>query len=73
MAALQVLSTIPNLSDGHQLMHELFVDDLLVDGLVSVEGGRTAIPDRPGLGVEINWDHVERFSRLFDEAGQYRM
>jgi L-alanine-DL-glutamate epimerase-like enolase superfamily enzyme len=73
VAALQVLATIPNLTDGHQVMHELFVEDVLVDGLVSIEGGATAVPDRPGLGVEINWDRVAKFERLFEEVGQYPM
>ena len=73
LAALQVLSTIPNLTDGNQVMHELFVQDVLVEGLLDIEGGSTTVPDRPGLGVEINWDNVERFERLFEEVGQYPM
>lgn len=73
IAALQVLATIPNLTDGHQVMHELFVEDVLVDGLISIEGGRTAVPDRPGLGAEIDWDRVAKFERLFEEVGQYPM
>jgi L-alanine-DL-glutamate epimerase-like enolase superfamily enzyme len=73
LAALQVLTTIPNLTDGNQVMHELFVEDVLVEGLLNIEGGRTRVPDRPGLGIEINWDNVERFERLFEENGQYSM
>lgn len=71
LAALQVLATIPNLTDGHQVMHELFVEDVLVEGLIDMEGGTTAVPDRPGLGIEINWDNVARFARLFEQIGQY--
>ena len=73
LAALQVLTTIPNLTDGNQVMHELFVEDVLVEGLLDIEGGRSTVPDRPGLGIEINWDNVERFERLFEEVGQYPM
>jgi L-alanine-DL-glutamate epimerase-like enolase superfamily enzyme len=73
VAALQVLATIPNLTDGHQVMHELFVEDVLVDGLVSIEGGRTVVPDGPGLGIEIDWDRVAKFERLFEQVGQYPM
>jgi L-alanine-DL-glutamate epimerase-like enolase superfamily enzyme len=73
MAALQVLSTIPNMTDGHQVMHQLYVEDILVDGLVSIEGGRTVVPDRPGLGVELDWDRVAKFERLYEKVGQYRM
>jgi muconate cycloisomerase len=73
LAALQVLATIPNLSDGNQVMHQLCADDVLVDGLLDIEGGTTVVPDRPGLGIEINWDHVERFEKLFEQVGQYPM
>ena len=73
LAAIQVLATIPNLTDGHQVMHELFVEDVLVDSAVSIEGGRSRVPDGPGLGVEIDWDRVERFERLFERVGQYPM
>ena len=73
MAALQILAAIPNQTDGHQVMHQLYVEDILVDGLVSIEGGRTAVPDRPGLGVELDWDRVAKFERLYEKIGQYRM
>jgi L-alanine-DL-glutamate epimerase-like enolase superfamily enzyme len=73
LAALQILSTIPNLTDGHQVMHQLYVEDILVDGLISIEGGRTAVPDRPGLGVELDWDRVAKFERLYQQVGQYNM
>ena len=73
LAALQVLSAIPNVTDGNQVMHELTVDDILVDGLLDIEGGETAVPDRPGLGIEINWDNVDRFEKLFEQVGQYPM
>ena len=73
LAALQVLAAIPNVTDGNQVMHELSVDDVLVDGLIDIEGGETTVPDRPGLGVEINWDNVQRFEKLFEKVGQYPM
>ena len=73
MAALQALSTIPNLTDGHQVMHELSVEDVIGDGGIAIEGGRTVVPEKPGLGLEINWDTVERYEKLFEEVGQYPM
>ena len=71
LAALQILSTIPNLADGNQVMHELSVEDTLVDSLLDIKDGRTVVPDRPGLGIEINWDNVDRFEKLFGQVGQY--
>ena len=49
------------------------VEDLLVDGLLGIEDGRTVVPDRPGLGIEINWDQVDRYQKLFEQVGQYPM
>ena len=57
-----VLATIPNLTDGHQVMHELFVEDVLVDGTVVIENGRSRVSEQPGLGIDIDWDRVERLS-----------
>ncbi len=51
----------------------MFVEDVLVEGLLDIEGGRTSVPAGPGLGAEINWDNVARFERLFEEEGQYPM
>ena len=73
LAALQILSAIPNLADGNQVMHELSVEDTLVEGLLDIENGTTVVPDRPGLGLEINWDNVDRFEQLFEQVGQYKM
>jgi len=52
-------------------MHELSVEDTLVDSLLDIKDGRTVVPDRPGLGIEINWDNVDRFEKLFGQVGQY--
>jgi len=37
------------------MMHELIVPH------IPVRAGRVAVPDGPGLGVEPNWDEIERF------------
>lgn len=39
--------------------HQLFEDDLLVDS-IKLTRGHAAVPDRPGIGYEINWDTVEQ-------------
>ena len=33
--------------------------------------GRVAVPDRPGLGIELDRDRVEKFARNYEEVGQY--
>jgi L-alanine-DL-glutamate epimerase-like enolase superfamily enzyme len=41
--------------------HQLYEHDLLVDGL-DVSGGTAAVPDRPGLGVEVDTDAIEEYA-----------
>ncbi len=71
LAALQVLATIPNLTDGNQVMEGLFVDDTITDGLFTIEAGSSLVPSGPGLGVEIDWERVRYFRDLFLRVGQY--
>ncbi len=73
LAALQVLATIPNLTSGNQVMHQLLAEDTVVDGLLDFQGGRLAVPDRPGLGIELDRDRVEKFARAYLKVGQYSM
>ena len=67
-----VLATIPNLTDGHQVMHELFVEDVLVDGTVDRERALTR------LGATGAWDRHRlgpgrALERLYERVGQYPM
>ena len=73
LASLQVLATIPNITTGNQVMHQLLAEDIVVDGLLDFDGGRIAVPDRPGLGIELDRDRVEKFARAYDQVGQYTM
>lgn len=39
--------------------HQLFEDDLLQEP-ITLQNGLAAVPDKPGIGYEVNWDTVER-------------
>jgi len=71
LAGLQVLATIPNQTDGHQVMHQLLEHDIVASGLLNFEAGDLVVPDRPGLGVELDWDMVERYARRYEEQGAF--
>ncbi|MDA0746411.1 MAG: mandelate racemase/muconate lactonizing enzyme family protein [bacterium] len=71
LASLHALATIPNQAGGHQVMHQLLENDIVVPGLLEFEEGHLAVPDRPGLGVELDRDMVERYARLYAEQGPY--
>jgi glucarate dehydratase len=36
---------------------------------LKIVGGRIAVPDAPGLGVEIDWDEMERANALYNTEG----
>ena len=37
------------------------------------EGGRIQVPERPGLGIELDLDQVAKFARNYEKVGQYPM
>jgi muconate cycloisomerase len=72
LAALQVLATIPNQTDGHQVMHQSLEKDIIVPGLLEFDAtGHIAVPDRPGLGIELDEDQVARYARRYETDGAY--
>lgn len=71
LASLQVLATIPNEAGGHQVMHQLLEEDIVADGLLEFDAGYLTVPDRPGLGVELDAGRVERYARQYTDNGPF--
>ena len=71
LASLQIMATIPNQTDGHQVMHQLLDGDTVVDGLLEFEEGHIAVPDRPGLGIELDRDRIERHAQRYRREGPF--
>jgi glucarate dehydratase len=42
-------------------------DEVIVGGRVRFEEGSVRIPDKPGLGVDLDYDQVERCKRIYDK------
>lgn len=53
-------AVIPNATQSAITLHALFVDDLIVQPLEAKEG-TIPVPERPGLGVELDEPAVERY------------
>jgi L-alanine-DL-glutamate epimerase-like enolase superfamily enzyme len=70
-AALQVMATIPNLTLGNQVMHQLLAEPLVLDP-PDLAGGRVPVPSGPGLGFELDLDAVERAHEHYRAHGPYR-
>jgi L-alanine-DL-glutamate epimerase-like enolase superfamily enzyme len=71
LACLQALAAIPNQTDGHQVMHQLLEKDIVKPGLLEFEDGHLAVPDRPGLGIELNEEMVARYAKRYEREGAY--
>jgi L-alanine-DL-glutamate epimerase-like enolase superfamily enzyme len=69
-AALQVLAAIPNLTVGNQVMHQLLAERLTTTALEQ-DGGTLSVPDRPGLGFELDEDAVARARERHARQGPY--
>ena len=71
LTALQVLATIPNQTAGHQVMHQLNEADIVPAERLVFEGGDIVVPDRPGMGIELDRDMVEKYARKYETDGPY--
>ena len=52
-------------------MHQLLEDDIVVPGLIAFENGCIRVPDRPGLGIELDEELVEKYSELYRSSGPF--
>jgi len=59
-AAIHLACTVPNIDWGVSLTHFYLVEDLVRRPL-ALRDGHVALPDGPGLGVEVDESAVERF------------
>jgi glucarate dehydratase len=68
---LHLGAVLPNLTFSADAHYHHLVDDVIRGGKVSYEGGRIAVPDGPGLGVELDRDRLERYAALYRKLGGY--
>ena len=62
-ADLQLASAFPDTDLVEYLTGSPYVDDITAGGWTLDADGMLAIPDRPGLGLELNLDAVARYTR----------
>ena len=67
-AHMHVMSTSPTCFLAMQGHPDYFADDYVVEPLL-YRGGKMAISERPGLGVEIDPDKLARFAQAFESDG----
>jgi L-alanine-DL-glutamate epimerase-like enolase superfamily enzyme len=65
MAQQHVGLTTSNLTDGNQIMHQLIVEDLVSTSDLTPRQGKIGRLERPGLGIALKQDAVERAAELY--------
>jgi L-alanine-DL-glutamate epimerase-like enolase superfamily enzyme len=63
--------TTVNLTDGNQIMHQLIVEDLVSAPDMTPCHGAIGRLDKPGLGIELDRDAVERAAELYRRDDYY--
>ena len=71
LAHAQVTATIPNLTSGNQVMHQLLAERLTVDVDVSTPGGKYRLPAGSGHGFRIDDEAVGLAHERFLRDGAY--
>jgi L-alanine-DL-glutamate epimerase-like enolase superfamily enzyme len=69
-AAVHVMASTPNFTYANQSYASLLADDVLEGGPLPYRDGALAVPERPGIGVELDSDRVERYSELYEREGE---
>jgi L-alanine-DL-glutamate epimerase-like enolase superfamily enzyme len=63
--------TLPNLTDGNQIMHQLLAEDIVAAPDLTPCDGKLGLFERSGLGLELNRDAVERAAELYRRDSRY--
>jgi glucarate dehydratase len=70
-AAHHLLLTLPNAVPGAQQTAAIMADDILATRLPIADGPLWGVPDRPGLGVEVDEVRLAAFAEHYRRHGQF--
>ena len=70
-ANAQVAVTIPNLTLGNQVMHQLLAERITLGEAPELRGGKYRLNDAPGHGFELDADAVARANERWQRDGAY--
>jgi glucarate dehydratase len=69
---LHLGAVIPNLNFAADAHYHHLVDDIIAGGKMEYKDGKIAVPNKPGLGVELDYDKLEKYAELYKEIGGYK-
>jgi glucarate dehydratase len=68
---LHLGAVLPNLSFAADAHYHHLADDIITGGKMEYRNGAIAVPDGPGLGVELDRDKLAEYADLYRELGGY--
>jgi len=68
---LHLGAVLPNLSFSADAHYHHLTDDIIEGGKFQYRDGKIAVPDAPGLGVNLDREKVRQYAELYRELGGY--
>jgi glucarate dehydratase len=68
---LHLGAILPNLCFAADAHYHHVTDDVIKGGKLLYQDGKIAVPDGPGLGVELDEDKLAEYSELYKKLGGY--
>ncbi|MET7278374.1 enolase C-terminal domain-like protein [Kribbella sp. NPDC005582] len=68
---LHLGAVVPNLSFAADAHYHHLRDDIIAGGKLPYVDGAIAVPDAPGLGIELDRDKLAEYAALYRELGNY--
>ncbi len=70
-AYLHFLASTPNAILANQTMYDWLAGDILAGGSIPLRGGRQAVPEGLGLGIELDRSKVAEYAENYRKMGKY--
>lgn len=70
-AMLHLIASTPHIIHPSQTMQIYLTDDIIQQSF-EFQNGALSVPTKPGLGVTIDRQKLEKYSKLYDEIGEYK-
>lgn len=66
MERMQCCAAFPAYTMVHQIgEYEHLTDDIIKGGKITIQNGQIVMPDKPGLGVEIDQDRLAKYNEIY--------
>jgi glucarate dehydratase len=68
---LHLGAVLPGLAFAADAHYHQLTDDIIEGGLMRYEGGAISVPNKPGLGVKLDREKLQKYSELYKRLGNY--